>query len=36
MIKSIIFILSWILLLFLSYKFIFLNINEIEEREKNN
>ena len=36
MIKSIILILSWILLLFLSYKFIFLNINKIEEREKNN
>lgn len=35
MIKSIILILSWILLLFLNYKFIFLNINEIEEREKN-
>ncbi len=34
MIKSIIFIVIWFVLIFVSYKFIKLNINQVEENEE--
>lgn len=34
MIKSIIFIIIWFILIFASYKFIKLNINQVEENEE--
>lgn len=34
MIKSIIFIVIWFILIFASYKFIKLNINQVEENEE--
>lgn len=35
MISALVFLFLWILSIFLGYKFVVLNINEIEKRERN-